>query len=499
MRAAALAVAGGLVAGCDTKHFMDPAELVEARPDALVVNILTRLDTGVEEPNPEFLNASDPIPADLVAVKQDYVIGPNDLLLISITGLQAPDAETFKQPRVTETGNINLPLIGAVKAEGLTESQLETAIADAYRDKNLIANALVTVTLQESRNRIFSIRGAVNAPGQYSIVQSDFRLMDAFVFAREFTSAVGIDYVYVIRKKQHDITEVPAQDTGPAPGESPDPALQPLPPGVDPLAPRSEASPVRKPVYLAMQNEPSTEPAAPAEPAPTDPAPAEPTAADAPQTPGTDEGRIITIEDKPLQLEGETATPAPVQPLDPAAAPGMADAPANPAEPFEFNEPKEPTDLRIIRIPLNRLLAGELKYNIVIRPQDQIIVPQPQIGEYYMGGHVARPGVFSLTARNITLKQAVVSAGMLDQVAIPQRTQIIRRLPGNREVFARVDLERIFAGEHPDIYLKPDDQILVGTNIMAPFIAAIRNGFRITYGFGFLYDRNYASDENNNR
>jgi len=42
------------------------------------------------------------------------------------------------------------------------------------------------------------------------------------------------------------------------------------------------------------------------------------------------------------------------------------------------------------------------------------------------------------------------------------------------------------------MYLKPDDVIEVGTNAVAPFLAAIRGGFRMTYGFGFLYDRNYA-------
>jgi hypothetical protein len=30
------------------------------------------------------------------------------------------------------------------------------------------------------------------------------------------------------------------------------------------------------------------------------------------------------------------------------------------------------------------------------------------------------------------------------------------------------------------------------------FLAAFRNAFRITYGFGFLYDRNYAPDQDNN-
>jgi len=170
---------------------------------------------------------------------------------------------------------------------------------------------------------------------------------------------------------------------------------------------------------------------------------------------------------------------------------------------FEFNELSEPENIRVIRIPLQELRNGELKYNIAIKPGDTLIVPTVTIGEYYMGGHIARPGAYSLTGRKITLKQAVIAASMLDALAIPQRTDLIRRLPGrgperrrqDREIFVRVDLDKIFAGEQPDIYLKPDDQILVGTNAIAPFLAAARGAFRLTYGFGFIYDRNYAVDQ----
>jgi protein involved in polysaccharide export with SLBB domain len=104
---------------------------------------------------------------------------------------------------------------------------------------------------------------------------------------------------------------------------------------------------------------------------------------------------------------------------------------------------------------------------------------------------VARVGVYSLSDRLITLKQAIISAGMLDQLAIPQRTEIIRRIGDNQELFYRVDLALIFSGRQPDLYLKPYDQIMVGTNAAAPFIAAFRNAYRITYGFGFVYDKNY--------
>jgi hypothetical protein len=34
--------------------------------------------------------------------------------------------------------------------------------------------------------------------------------------------------------------------------------------------------------------------------------------------------------------------------------------------------------------------------------------------------------------------------------------------------------------------------IEVGTSVRAPFWAVVRNAFRMTYGFGFVYDRNFA-------
>jgi protein involved in polysaccharide export with SLBB domain len=155
-----------------------------------------------------------------------------------------------------------------------------------------------------------------------------------------------------------------------------------------------------------------------------------------------------------------------------------------------FHDPG--TGPRVIRVPLDALRRGDLKYNIPIRPNDQIYVEPPDTGFYFVGGHVARPGTFQMTGQKITLMDAIIGASMLDGLAIPQRTDVIRHVDPNHEVFVRVDLAKVFAGEEPDIYLKPGDKVIVGTNALAPFLAAIRGGFRMTYGFGFLYDRNYA-------
>jgi polysaccharide export outer membrane protein len=462
-----LAVLFMMVGGCETQSFFDPSEMGQYSKKPLPVPILKNLDTGIEEPDERFATAQDVQASDLVAVPQDYVIGRNDLLQVSITDLVQQGVETIKQMRVSESGYITLPLVGQVKALNLTEGQLEQAIVAAYKDANLIPNAQVSVVTVEARNRTFSILGAVQTPGQYVILQSDFRLLDALVLAKDVTNPVGIDYIYVVRQVDQDVKEGPTT----APAEGTPPTTQP---GNDVLTPHSEVTQSPK-----MMLDAPDQAAAPA----TAPS-------------GSAEGRIIVVGDKPMQIQGGQAVPMTESSTSQTAAPATPAAAAGGN--FAFNDLREPSDLRVIRVPFDPLKRGELRYNIVIRPQDMILVPQPVVGEYYMGGHVQRTGVYSLTARSITLKQAVIAAGMLDPLAIPSRTQIVRRLSPNKEVFARVDLEKIFAGEEPDIILKPDDQVMVGTNAIAPFLAAFRQGFRITYGFGFLYDRNYFAPSGGN-
>jgi protein involved in polysaccharide export with SLBB domain len=114
------------------------------------------------------------------------------------------------------------------------------------------------------------------------------------------------------------------------------------------------------------------------------------------------------------------------------------------------------------------------------------------VGVFYLGGHVVRPGVYSLTGQEITLKQAILAAGGLDALAWPTRCEIVRRIDGEREEFTQWDLARIMAGQDPDLFLKPEDQINVGTHAIAPLLLTIRNSFRLTYGFGFVYDRNFG-------
>ena len=127
--AAALAAATTLVGGCDVpKSFIDPSEMGRYEKTPLqkpILSSLSSIDRAIDDPTDEFTNATEVRPEDLVVVPTDYVIGSNDLVNVSISDLAAQGLETTKQTRVSESGNISLPLIGQVHADGLTEDQLQ--------------------------------------------------------------------------------------------------------------------------------------------------------------------------------------------------------------------------------------------------------------------------------------------------------------------------------------------------------------------------------------
>lgn len=451
----ALALTSAALVGCDIPSFLDPAEpnVVGKTLQKPILTSISTIDPSVDDPDQTFLNASEMNPGiDNTVLAQDYRIGVGDLISITVNDLVGLGVETTKQTRVSESGNISMPLLGQIKAVGLTEDELQKAISDAYKNGQIITNAQVSCTVAEARARTFQALGAVGSPGEFAIPKADFRLLDALVMMRDV--ATTTDDLYIIRQISEDPTAIgtsPAKPSAPAGGMTPSPsapapsapAPAPAAPGGDPLAPKGDV--LRSP--SAMN-----------------------THASAAQT---GQPVMLQVSSDPLAVK-------------PATGGGQ----------FQFGTPTGTPDTRTIHIRLGPLRNGDMRYNIVIRPKDLLIAPIPPTGNYYLSGHSARPGVYGLPPRGITLKQAIIAAGMLDGVAIPQRTELIRRVGPNREAFVRLNLAAIFNGEQPDMYLKPEDILHVGTNILAPFLSAVRGGFRFTYGFGFLYDRNLYTGGN---
>jgi hypothetical protein len=150
---------------------------------------------------------------------------------------------------------------------------------------------------------------------------------------------------------------------------------------------------------------------------------------------------------------------------------------------------------RVIEVPYKRLSHGDMDLNLIIRPSDQIYVDGPEVGLVYISGEVRQPNAYALPSTDrITLSRVIAMAGGLSSLAIPDRVDLVRQLDEGREATIRLDLGAIRRRTEPDVVLKPNDHILVGTNWFAYPLAVFRNGFRMNYGFGFLLDRNFGND-----
>ncbi len=88
-------------------------------------------------------------------------IGPADLLAISVYG--AP--ELSRTVRVSPEGLIRLPMLREnIDAQGLMPAEVETRIAAALAQEQILVDPAVTVTIAEYHSRPISVMGAVRSP-----------------------------------------------------------------------------------------------------------------------------------------------------------------------------------------------------------------------------------------------------------------------------------------------------------------------------------------------
>ena len=94
-----------------------------------------------------------------------YTIGAKDLLTITV--FEVPELNITV--RVSEDGDIALPLLGIVKVEGLNRLRLEQKLA-AMLEKSYLKNAQVTVFIKEYQSQRVSVMGAVKNAGTYELI-----------------------------------------------------------------------------------------------------------------------------------------------------------------------------------------------------------------------------------------------------------------------------------------------------------------------------------------
>lgn len=461
LRSLGVLAAAGLAAalgGCSTDldTYLDPSKPIRAEATPTVVPILDRI-AAIEGPADRYVEYDSIRTEDLRPEASEYRISPGDQLDVRIWDIIQP-GQIEDYPLLVDTrGIVTIPQLGELSVVGLTAEQVRETVTNA--SMKLVNNPLVQITVVQSRKQTFTVLGAVGTPGAYFIPSPDFRLLEAITVSGGV--AETIPNIYVIRQ-----IPLEAQPTNPGAG------------GAD--AGGNNAGPQGEQLIDLIDNL-TGKPADGGSPAVMAPAgwKAEQPAVDlieggeAPAASRQAENTSAWIF-----VNGQWVRTARAENQG-AAAPG----------------PDSVVTQRVIKVPVKPLLAGDARYNIVVRPGDVLRVPAPEQGYIYMDGEVARAGSYNLPPVGpYTLRRAIASAGGLTPIGIPERCDLTRMVGENRQATIMLNYRAIVEGTQPDVVLRPNDIISVGTTFWAYPLAVFRSGFRATYGFGFLLDRNFGND-----
>lgn len=470
------------LAGCEWDSFMDPSVTGRFEETAIRVPILDRIAV-IEADQEDTIQPTEIQPSDLIAEPAIYKVGPGDLLTIDIFEFISPGQPYVIQRSVDERGFITIPQIGAVNVSELTEAEIRNKIADLL-DPDFVRDPVVSVVAETKRRSSYNVIGGVGASNAFYIPEPNFRLLDAIATAGGIPDTV---------KKIRIVRQVPLKrevELGHgSPGRPEDETSPPLDVDV-PAPPPTEEEDILDLIDRAIEGE-GGRPAALGSSGDSDRTQRNSRQPDAGNQPAIDiappGGQAGQGEGEWAYLGGKWVFVA----RSPEAAALSAQAEAQ-ERAQEFDQL---VTQRVIEIPVEPLMDGLASYNIVIRPNDIIMIPPPRQGLVHLDGEIARGGTLAIpTNGRLTLKRAIAAAGGLGPLAIPERVEIHRMLSDNQEAIVMLNYRAISEGAEPDVYLKPDDLIKVGTTWYAAPLAVLRNGFRTSYGFGFLLDRNFGND-----
>lgn len=149
---------------------------------------------------PSVAPSAAPIATMAAAVPTDYVIGPEDVLMISVW---KNEALTRTLP-VRPDGKISLPLLHDVQAAGLTAMQLRDKLTQALSE--FIPNPDVSVAVTDVRSFRVSVMGEVHRPGVLYF-KSEATILDAIAMAGGFRDFASPSKIVVFRKDGNGKTQ----------------------------------------------------------------------------------------------------------------------------------------------------------------------------------------------------------------------------------------------------------------------------------------------------
>lgn len=144
------------------------------------------------------------------AAQTNYVIGPQDVLAITVFN----ETDLSGKFTVDADGTFSYPLVGRVKAAGLTirglENELKRLLTGDY-----LKNPQVTVTIDTYKSQHVFVYGEVKTPGSYPLT-GDMTLIEALAQAGATTAEAG-DTAVIVRPPEGSAAKgpvLPGQQAG---------------------------------------------------------------------------------------------------------------------------------------------------------------------------------------------------------------------------------------------------------------------------------------------
>jgi polysaccharide biosynthesis/export protein len=145
----------------------------------------------------------------------ESIIQKSDILSISVSSLNPDASAIFNQGSsssegaaggpaavgylVNTEGNIQFPVLGNIKAEGLTKNQLKDKISDSLVKKKLLLDPIVTIRYINFR---VTVLGEVNHPTVVTVPNEKISLLEALGLAGDLTIYGRRENVMVIREEK---------------------------------------------------------------------------------------------------------------------------------------------------------------------------------------------------------------------------------------------------------------------------------------------------------
>jgi polysaccharide export outer membrane protein len=346
-----------------------------------------------------------------------HVIGPEDVLQIEVWDALADKKEVEREVAVRLDGKISFPLAGEVQAAGLTAAQLTDALVKELSKS--VKNPTVFVSVKEIRSFRVFLTGRVAKPGAYAF-RPGIPVLQALTIAGGLAEGADLPAAYLVRKGQRipidlrrlyqdaDLSQNIALQTD-------DVLVVP-----DIVAGANPQEVVERRIYILGRV----------------------------QKPG-----VYTIRQEIPVLHAIFM------------AGGVVEPTANLAGAFVIRGKER------ISVDLRRLIQqGDLSQNVLIRPEDTIVVPEG--GEVqnsvFIMGEINKPGAYT-RAEALTLMKLLSLAGGFSKFAAPSRVTLLRENRADvspdvkQHVRLRVDVNAIQRDPkgHPDIALEPGDVVIV--------------------------------------